>query len=83
LTREWLVKARGSITHEEVAEMAEIKRQYYSMIENGTRTPSVSVAKKIAAALGFKWTIFFEDGGNDTLHDGLGKTICKPTGTTG
>lgn len=76
MTREWLVKIRGNLTHEEVAERSGIKRQYYSMIESGSRNPSVTVAKKIAAVLGFEWTLFFEDQGNKTFRHGA-------TGTNG
>lgn len=32
-----------------------------SKIELGERRPSVEVAKKIAAVLGFDWTRFYED----------------------
>lgn len=67
INREWLITARGEMTHEEVASLAGIKRQYYSMIENGTRNPSVAIAKKIASVLNLNWTIFFEDEGNETL----------------
>lgn len=76
MTREWLVKARGNLTHEEVAERVGIKRQYYSMIENGSRNPSVAVAKKIGAVLGFDWTLFFEEQSNEMFR-------CNATGTTG
>lgn len=31
------------------------------MIESGDRKPTVKTAKKIAAALGFDWTLFFDD----------------------
>ncbi|MGG0483086.1 helix-turn-helix transcriptional regulator [Priestia aryabhattai] len=37
-----------------------ISRQFYSMIENGDRRPSVDVAKTVAEILGVEWTIFFE-----------------------
>jgi putative transcriptional regulator len=69
LAREWLIKARGDITHEQIAKQVGIKRQYYGMIENGTRTPSVNIAKKIAAYLGFDWTIFFKDQGNEMFRE--------------
>jgi len=59
--REWLVQIRGDRTQEEVARKAGISRGTYSNIERGLRNPSVSMAKKIAAALGFDWKIFFED----------------------
>ncbi len=69
MSRDWLVDARGELTHEEVANQVGIKRQYYSMIENGSRDPSVKVAKKIAAVLNVDWTLFFRDKGNEMLHN--------------
>lgn len=81
MTREWLVKARGDITHEQVAEQVGIRRQYYGMIENGNRTPSVNIAKKIAAFLGFDWTIFFKDQGNEMFRGS--ESTNKATGTEG
>lgn len=59
MVRHWLVSYRGELTHEEVAKLVGIKRQYYSMIENGERTPSVKVAKSLSEILGFDWTNFF------------------------
>jgi putative transcriptional regulator len=72
MARNWLAQFRekAGLTHEEVATLAGIKRQYYSMIENGSRNPSVSVAKKIAEALGFEWTLFFDHSSNETLLSG-------------
>ena len=35
----------------------------------GDRTPSVKDAKKIAAALGFDWTRFYEDPGEEVFSD--------------
>ena len=37
-----------------------ISQSYYASIENGVRTPSVPVAKKIAGVLDFSWTRFFD-----------------------
>ncbi|MGD6940969.1 helix-turn-helix domain-containing protein [Cytobacillus gottheilii] len=64
--RKWLKDKRESIglTHEEVAAESGIQRAYYTMIENGTRNPSVEVSKKIANVIGFSWTIFFENKSN-------------------
>lgn len=67
MSRQWLANARGNLTHEEVAKQVGIKRQYYSMIENGSRDPSVKVAKKIAAVLNIDWTLFFREKGNESL----------------
>lgn len=47
-------------SHQDVADHANITRQFYGMIENGERRPSVEVAKKIGSFLGLNWTIFFE-----------------------
>lgn len=60
--RKWLKNQRIelSITQEEAAKKSGIARTTYAMIEQGERDPSVAVAKKIAQALGFQWTIFFE-----------------------
>lgn len=65
--REWLQKLRNKkcMTHDDVAREAEIQRAYYTMIENGTRNPSVEVAKRIARILEFDWTVFFDHKGND------------------
>nr|WP_083856558.1 helix-turn-helix transcriptional regulator [Desulfosporosinus meridiei] len=66
MTRFWLANIRinADMTHEEVAKMVGVKRQYYSMIENGERTPSVKVAQRIGEVLNFKWTLFFEENSN-------------------
>ncbi len=58
--RLWLQKFRLSANkkHQDVANEAGIERAYYTMIENGTRTPSPAVAQRIAKALNFDWTIF-------------------------
>ncbi|PEL12697.1 helix-turn-helix transcriptional regulator [Bacillus sp. AFS017336] len=68
--REWLVRARQQkkLTHEQVANEVGISRQYYSMIENGERSPSVNVSKKIALVLNFDWTIFFETNSNESCQ---------------
>lgn len=69
MVRDWLIKIReaANMTHEDVANAAGIKRQYYSMIESGKRNPSVAVAQKIAEILNFDWTIFFASQGNKTF----------------
>lgn len=72
--RQILINARTekNYTHEQVAALASyngkrISRQFYGMIENGDRRPSVEVAKSIAKVLDVDWTIFFELTGNQTL----------------
>lgn len=70
INRSWLQKIRLSAdkTHQDVANEAGIERAYYTMIENGTRTPSPAVAQKIAKALNFDWTIFFTSEGSKMTH---------------
>jgi len=57
----WLVEIRGERTQYKVAEEIGISQSAYASIEVGSRRPSVEMAKKIAGALGFAWTRFFED----------------------
>jgi len=61
--RIWLKKLRNQrkLTHEEAAKLSDISRSFYTHIENGTKTPSVDVAKKIAKTLDFDWTLFFNN----------------------
>ena len=61
--RIWLkdIRAQQNMTQQEVANAANVDVTMISKIELGERRPSVEVAKKIAAVLGFKWTRFFED----------------------
>ncbi len=68
--RKWLVDKRNSLglTQEEVAKKADIARTTYAMIEQGNRTPSVPVAKKIATVLVFDWTLFFENQCHKTCN---------------
>lgn len=82
--RKWLhdIRIQNYKTHDDVAAEAGIKRAYYTMIENGTRNPSVDVAKRIAFVLGFDWTIFFDDQCNEMTHNNK-TTSSMPTGTTG
>ncbi|MCR6116611.1 helix-turn-helix transcriptional regulator [Salipaludibacillus agaradhaerens] len=68
--RIWLkeIRLQKGITQEKVSKGAGIERSYYTMIEQGRRTPSVQVAKKIAKYLEFDWTIFFSDECNEMKH---------------
>lgn len=49
----------ASMTQQELSRRSGISQQAISAIEGSWRTPSVSTAKRIAAALGFDWTEFF------------------------
>jgi putative transcriptional regulator len=59
--RKWLIDIRNGRTQAQIAKAAGITQQMYSFIELGERRPSVDVAKKIAAVMGFNWTLFYED----------------------
>ncbi|SDI17835.1 DNA-binding transcriptional regulator, XRE-family HTH domain [Alteribacillus persepolensis] len=69
--RDWLkeIRRQRGYTQEKVAELSNIQRAYYTMIESGNRNPSVSAAKAIGSALGFDWTIFFENKRNETKQN--------------
>jgi len=67
--RKWLIDIRNGRTQAQIAEAVGISQQMYSAIELGERRPSVEVAKKIAAVLGFKWTRFYEDEDEPTKTD--------------
>ncbi|MED0666646.1 helix-turn-helix transcriptional regulator [Bacillus badius] len=66
-----LIEARNrkNLSQEQVAVLTpeKITRQYYGMIENGERRPSVGVAQSIAKILDIPWTLFFENEGNKKL----------------
>ncbi|RJS60152.1 helix-turn-helix transcriptional regulator [Bacillus sp. PK3_68] len=75
--RVWLKELRlqRGFTHNDVAEESNVKRAYYTMIESGSRNPSVNVAKRIAKTLGFEWTIFFENKCNEMKHKSGSKEV--------
>lgn len=55
------LRTKKNLTMRQVCDEVDISEGYYSMIESGERRPSVETAKKIAAVLGFDWTMFFPD----------------------
>lgn len=67
-----LIKKREmlDLTQQDVVDLTDsiITRQYYGMIENGERRPSVDVAKMIGKILKVDWTIFFEIKSNQRLR---------------
>ncbi|MBQ0038342.1 MAG: helix-turn-helix transcriptional regulator [Clostridiales bacterium] len=56
----WLEAIRARRSQAEVAKEAGISQAFYCEIETGKKRPSVAVAKRIAAVLGFEWVRFFE-----------------------
>lgn len=61
--RSWMKKLRRehNMTQEQLARKVGISRTMITEIENGNANPSIAVAKKIGAVLGFNWVKFFED----------------------
>lgn len=61
--RDWLkdMRVTKGLTQEQVALLSGISRSYYTSIEQGIKTPSVSTAKAVAKTLKFNWVIFFEN----------------------
>lgn len=68
--RNWLkqLREKQALTQKQVANLSCISKSHYTQIESGNRTPSVSVAKRIAYTLNFHWHIFFDN----QLH-----TLCN------
>lgn len=68
MERGWLIKKRNklNLTQQEVADLSNVSRPYYTMLEQGIRNPSVASSKAIAKTLGFNWTYFFEEKSNET-----------------
>jgi len=60
--RDWLRNKRleKQLTQAQLAKMVGADATMISKIEVGDRRPSVELAKKIAEALGFDWTRFYE-----------------------
>ena len=56
-----LKRGAKGLTQKDVSEKLGVSKEYYNMIENNKRTPSVSVAKEIGKLLGIKWTTFYDD----------------------
>jgi len=49
----------------DVAEQSGIVQQSYQQIESGKNRPRIETARRIAKTLGFDWTRFYEDGGEE------------------
>ena len=54
-------RRKAKITQAKLAERSGVSQGYIAHIESGRRVPTVKTAKKIAEALGFDWTRFYED----------------------
>lgn len=69
--RHWLKQIRlaKNYTQDEVAKMSGISRSYYADVERGIANAGGSAAKRIADALGFDMSLFFEDKVRVTRHN--------------
>ncbi len=63
MKRSWLkeLRKKRSLTQAEVASRSFIERSYYAQIENGTKNPSIDVARNIANVLHFNPALFFTE----------------------
>lgn len=61
--RNWLIQKRKNarLSKRELSNLISIHESTIGKYEIGIRTPSVTVAKKIAEILNFDWTLFFKD----------------------
>ncbi|MDR0958101.1 MAG: helix-turn-helix domain-containing protein [Clostridiales bacterium] len=59
----WLKDVRCSmfLSQKDAAALCGISKSYFSLLENGLRSPRPKTAIKIAAALKFDWTNFFQE----------------------
>lgn len=73
--RTWLRKKREEVglTQEQLAKKAGMARATYGHIESGERNATIASAKKIAKALSFSWTVFFEDECHDLKNKEKGE----------
>lgn len=53
------IRLEKELSHNEIANLSGISRSFYTLIENGNRTPSMGVAKKISLALSLTLDEFF------------------------
>lgn len=53
------IRLERKLSHNEIADLSNISRSFYTLIENGNRTPSIGVAKKISLALNLTLDEFF------------------------
>ena len=62
------IRKREGLNQKEVAELLDIHRNYYCMIETGNRSPGLQLAKNIADLFGTTIDdIFFNNTNNEAL----------------
>ena len=76
-------KAKG-LTGEVVCQAVKCSQSTLSLLETGKRRPSVDLAKRLGAVLGFDWILFFADDtdiSQDAMeidNDGITTARCRP-----
>lgn len=75
--RTWLKQLRldRNLTEQQIADRACIAQPFYHNIEAGNKNPSPRTAKRIAEALGFDWTRFFDEKNNDSEPKDVEKVV--------
>ena len=59
------MRQKEQLKQAQLAKLIGVSPSYLSLIERGKRRPSVEAAKRIGAVLGFDWTLFFEEEGEE------------------
>lgn len=63
MARGWLrqIRKMKGLSEKSAGDTVGVAQSIFHRYETGELTPSVATAKKIGAALGFDWTLFFTD----------------------
>lgn len=56
-----LKRGAKGLTQKDMADRLGVSKEYYNMIENDKKTPSVTIAKEIGKILKIDWTTFYDD----------------------
>ena len=56
-----LKRGAKGLTQKDMADQLGVSKEYYNMIENDRKTPSVTIAKEIGKILEIDWTTFYGD----------------------
>ena len=60
-----LKRGAKGLTQKDMADQLGVSKEYYNMIENDRKTPSVTIAKEISKILEIDWTTFYDDKKNN------------------
>ena len=55
------LRKRAGLRQTDLAQLTNVSQPKIAKIESGLQRPSVELAKRIAAVLGFDWTEFFKE----------------------